>query len=380
MAILNPPGVSRNQAIDIAGRYPLAGAARNAASTQLPRWRKAKGLMMANTRDANVLCIGDSNTQGQGGTAFGVGADRSRPLAYPSLLARYLNGLLSSASMGASSASICGTTGVSSLASYTSYDPRVTFGAGWVIGPDTAGGGFFENGASVDAMVFNPGVTWDTVDFTYVNFGPFTLDIGGATQSFSATNGPLTKGSATFTRGANTLNIKRTSGGTIFIDLVKVSDSTIRKINVINAGRGGWRASNWITAVNVYDPLPSAQAIDADLWIIKLGLNEIIQGVTPAVFKANMQTLITAGLLASDVLLVVSQTPDDSTYTYPWASYVTAMYELATTNSCPILDLTAKHGTYANVLANGFSTDAVHPTWYGYADEAQLLANFLSAA
>lgn len=94
---------------------------------ELPVWSAAVRTMQAGGREARLLCIGDSVTQGYGGVSGGWTPD-GRAGAWPARLAQMMSGR----GLPASAASVAGA-GAADGASggYPAYDPRVTMGAGW---------------------------------------------------------------------------------------------------------------------------------------------------------------------------------------------------------------------------------------------------------
>ncbi|WP_306002153.1 hypothetical protein [Brevundimonas sp. C43] len=104
----------------------VLGGARFAVP-DLPVWSAAVRAMQAGGREARLLCIGDSVTQGYGAVSGGW-TPNGRASAWPERLAAMMSGR----GLPAASASVAGA-GAADGASggYSSYDPRVTIGAGW---------------------------------------------------------------------------------------------------------------------------------------------------------------------------------------------------------------------------------------------------------
>src|SRR5690606_17658055 len=138
------------------------------------------------------------------------------------------------------------------------------------------------------------------------------------------------------------------------------------------ASAHGFKADDFMPMSASYTPGNRIASIAPHLTIIELGLNEYNTDTATATFKTNMQTLITRGLLTGDVMLVVSNPPDDSVK-QDWASYQAVMHELATENRIPIIDVTQRLVSYANATALGLVTNGLHPNRPGIAVKAAAL-------
>lgn len=341
------------------------------SSLDLQNWRQARGNVVQAYGEARILCIGDSNTAGG---SVEVGVSR-RANAYPTALARILD-----RHYGATSAGFIGSAGQG--AAYPTYDPRITLAAGWspVGGEVSLGGEVFLNTTTTGAMTFTPGIEWDTAEITLVGIeaGAVDVGIGGGTTALSNTVGAVSV--ETYNAGSvgpHTLNIARASGGARVGGIV-CRNSQTKAVTVINAGRGGWRSSDIIDATNFYSPGSVLPAVQADLVIIEIGLNDMNVGVTPATFEANLQAIVDLCPAGADVVIMSSVTPDDTGEAYPWTDYLAAMRAVAAANGLPMIDMTQALGDRTSVTANGWNVDALHPTRAGLAEKAHVLAKLLT--
>lgn len=132
------------------------------AVSDLPVWSAAVRTMQAGGREARLLCIGDSVTQGYG-AASGGWTPNGRAGAWPERLAAMMSGR----GLPASAASVAGA-GAADGASggYSAYDSRVTMGAGWGVSALTGMGGKLFSGAasSGGAWSFQPDGPVDRFD------------------------------------------------------------------------------------------------------------------------------------------------------------------------------------------------------------------------
>ena len=208
---------------------------------------------------------------------------------------------------------------------------------------------------------------------------------GGAPVTFGQGLGPTDGNAYRVSLGAtgnHTVVISPVAVDNIFIDGAIVYDGdTLAGITVIPLGHTGYTTANFITLINGY----AAGAIgpsDADLWIIELGLNDFGAAVAPATFQSTLQSIISTvkGITSGKVPSFVLMAPCDiSGGTYPWSSYVDAMWAIAAAdaNVC-VYDGRRRIGsTGATPL---FAADNFHPSNRGYAFLADSLLDFLSAA
>ncbi|MBC1181083.1 hypothetical protein HF680_00225 [Brevundimonas sp. WCHBH090558] len=154
------------------------------AVPDLPVWSAAVRTMQAGGREARLLCIGDSVTQGYGAVPGGW-TPNGRASAWPERLAAMMSGR----GLPASAASVAGA-GAADGASggYPAYDPRVTMGAGWGVNALTGIGGKLFSGAAASTGVwsFQPDRPVDRFDLwavTNTALGVLTIETDGAVRA-----------------------------------------------------------------------------------------------------------------------------------------------------------------------------------------------------
>lgn len=127
----------------------------------------------------------------------------------------------------------------------------------------------------------------------------------------------------------------------------------------------------------MFDLIPEAAC-----QVIMLGANDIpnqgTNGITPAVFKANLQNLIDKRVALGGCVLLVSgpRYSDDTGLTDGEESYYAKMRELADENThVAYFDLSAQWGDMASAEANGFMDEAsygIHPKLAGHTNLASV--------
>ncbi|MFB2553330.1 SGNH/GDSL hydrolase family protein [Ensifer soli] len=347
-------------------------------AVDLPRYRMDRAkVLLGDQGPGTVVWIGDSNLVAWAAEGSGNHRLAKSP---PTVLARMLD-----RTMPTTAASFFGQQITSSsVSAYEAFNASIDLGAGWSIGADMSiGGGMFEVSSGTDPLVFTPGEVWDRARVT-VSLGAaasLSLDIGGTATTLTPATGSIqTISYSAPSRGANPLNIRRVSG-TVRINGVSVYDSVSPPMRMLNVARSGWRASDWISQAAFYSPGNGVLhlAATASTFVIQLGLNEFNQDIAPSVFQANLATLV--GLCrtnGADVVLVVSVQPG-GTSAYAWELYRAAIYAVARLHGLPVVDLTLRMGSRAAAEGGGFTTDALHPNQYGYADTASAFHRFFTS-
>ena len=226
----------------------------------------------------------------------------------------------------------------------------------------------------------------------------FSIAVDGA--SSGAGFASYTGGSSGWTRHvltglANTTHtvvVKQTGAGTMSVLAAEVytPNSGLAVHNVAESGSSAGvstsgAAYSWSdTSNSVLYPLPAygTAAIyqtPPKVAHIELGANDLLQGKTVAATTAAIQTIVTT--LGTNfggvdpILYAVSQPSGIAQAT--WESYVAALYQLADTLDCPLVDMHDRFGGYTAANANGLMGDATHMVAAGYADwgrNAALLA------
>jgi hypothetical protein len=150
----------------------------------LPNWAKARALVRTGQASATIAVVGDS---GPAGFRANAGVD-SRALSYPTSLAKML---AANALTPATAESWWGDADeilLGGTALYTTYNPAVTFGAGWTYngGVTTFGGYCPFNNSTTNALSYTPTTQVDTFDIYYpvnVSSGAINWNLDGGSNA-----------------------------------------------------------------------------------------------------------------------------------------------------------------------------------------------------
>lgn len=352
----------------------VLGRARFAAP-DLPVWSAAVRTMQAGGREARLLCIGDSVTQGYGAVSGGW-TPNGRASAWPERLAA----MMSERGLPASAASVAGA-GAADGASggYSAYDPRVTLGAGWGVNALTGMGGKLFSGAASSTGVwsFQPDRPVDRFDLwavTNTALGVLTVETDGAVRATVNTTKAASMEVTTvaFPETTGPVSVRWASGGAVFIAGGVAWRSDVKRARVINAGWGGARIADWITTDQPYRAYGSIPAAAPDLSVVCLTINDWNAGTAVATYKAGLGTLVDRCLTTGDVLLMTGCPSDPAQGKGSYAAQAAlrdAVFEVAATRglAAPI-DGTALFG---GSFAGGLMFDSVHPNPAGQARIAE---------
>lgn len=331
------------------------------------RWVSARAGAIAGLGRARIVHVGDSNTMGH--SAMGNGQHR-RAQSYPTHLATLAADR--SPSWGNFFGRAISETSITNL---QAYDPRMVVGAGWTAGgPASIGGEMWINSTTTAPLSLTPVEAWDTAEVYIAVDEAVTVEIGiaGARVSHTPAVGQVVKLTySAATAAQQALQIVRQSGA------VRVIGAHCYKsgagVDILNAGRSGWRSDQYAAVASYYSPLAALPALGADLWVIQLGLNDFDQGRNPASFGADLRAIANAGLAAgASVVLVVSLNPG-SIDVYPWADYRGQIYGVAAELGCALVDVGILYGSHAEALADGLVTNDLHPSARGYAETARAI-------
>lgn len=336
----------------------------------LPRWSAAVRAMRAGVRDARLLVIGDSVAQGYGAVSGGWTPD-GRGAAWPRRLAQAMG----AHGLPASADSLAGA-GAGDLATggYGAYDPRVTLDEGWSVTTLTSLGGklFTTPDWGTQTWSFQPEAPADRFDLYAVSntvLGRIAVETDGVVRAVIDTEKApaLERHTVAFPETTGPIVVRRQSGGGVFIAGGAAWRSELRRVQVINAGWGGSKASDWIAADQPYRALGGLPQVEADLTVIALGVNDWNAGTAAATYRTQLGVLMDRALIRGDVLLV-SGPPSDPAQGK--ASYATqAAIAAAGAQAASDRGLAAPiDGTalFGGGFAPDLMFDAVHPNAAGH--------------
>jgi lysophospholipase L1-like esterase len=344
---------------------PFGCANFNPANTR--KIKRAKARIRAGVSNGYCAFIGDSTTRGAGSAT---------PLdpfkAFPARFAERMT----AEGVPARNHSIFGN-GATAVALPT-VDSRNNWASGWnPDGNQSVGSRMFVSPSpNTSTWSFQPTETVDTFEVYYITQpgqGTFTLNVnGGATLATvdSSQANSIGRQVVTTTLGTNTLNIARTTGGTVRIVGLVAYNSAFKQLNVMNWGWSGSTTGSWDDAASVW--LPAAVTAQwngtalpsMDFYVICLSVNDANAGTALATYRSELATLVDAGLTAGADVILMSGPPADPASFASLATqraYVSEMFSLALEKNLPFIDLHAIIESYAVGNALGYYYDTLHP-------------------
>jgi lysophospholipase L1-like esterase len=343
---------------------------------RMPNWAAGKAAVAAGTRNAKLAIIGDSTTAG-----FGANSDRwagAQSLAFPTALAS----LISNASIQ----SWFGDQGTNTNAWWMAYDARVSETENWRLYSQGIGGGLHgEVSPFTDTLSFTPTKQVDTFIIYYSQAsanGTFTWNINGGSDTSINSGGTPTQiktTTATGTLGSNTLNIQRSSGGSVYIIGVIACNSAVKEISILNFGIGAVNIAALASNAVPWGTYQMIGTLAPDLSIIDCTINDWAAGTDVATFTANTQSLITKCKSVGDVLLVTGNPISTAVTSIAQQQlYISAYLALGSANSVNVINMTQRLGSYAAANTNGWMLNIIHPNRAGYTQIARIIAGLLA--
>lgn len=346
---------------------------RNAANVLQPFY-----LALTNWRNApcDIVVMGDSITEGYGNTVF----DAAWRVQFTAALRRRVGQTVG----GRGSIGLFQTNSISPGAPIwpVVLSGQTDFGSDqygikrYVRGLNTTG---------VATFALN-GTSADIVYPTDSGFGVFSYAVDGGAATQVNQSGPAADGVRTrVTLGAagpHSLVIRGVSGSPYVEGVIEYNGDETSGVRVHDGGHGGYRSDQWSTGgIDGVSKWPAAyKAMNADLLVIALGVNDVAQGKPVADYRTNMTSLLStmrAVYSGPIVLLAYAAVQNQDA---AWPTYVQAMYDLAAADGNAIVcDLTLRLPRYSNAALRAQSWfDSNHPTDAGHATIGAMFASFLS--
>lgn len=364
---------------------------------------------LANRQNAtcNIVCLGDSITEGQHATgptgpASTPGFDNKWVSRLRDMLrARYPTPGLTGGGRGFIG---CTSTGETSFTWPTTKNGSPSIVNAGPKGGDGSHSAAYQLNTSGQSFVFSLNGDSATILWTQVAFGgTFSYQVDSGTATNVSTNGSGTADGKTThislgSAGAHTLTLAWVSGNATVDGVIEYNGDASAGIQTHDCGHFGWTTASWVTALNsgaASGPAAAIAALKPGLIIIWLGTNDQADAITPAQFQSNLLTnwadLKTQLTAPYPSVVLVAQPPREgqSGYTYPWAQYTAAMYAVAAadtsspsgTSLISVCDFTAgPRMPGADTDAYGFwqSGDNVHLSDLGHQAAADWLLAFLA--
>lgn len=348
-------------------------------ASQLPHWIACTAKVKLNAGNCRVYAIGDSTTFGSWCIPSGTG--NLTACSYPTRLSQFLNTTI----LPAQRNSFMGDGGINETTG--ANDARVTLGSWTQSTIATTGGDLFTTTAAGAPLSFLPTDQVNTFRIWYTTnpgLGSFSWNIDGGGATTISTNSAASITSATVPAGAlgnHTLNLTYVSGSQVYVAGVEAYNSAIGSVQIVNAGWAGVTTHNIVVSgVSAWNPLQAVPTQAPDLILLDLGINDWRTGVLLSDYINNMQIMITAWKINSDIIIVTpapSQITNASLATQQ--QFVSAMISLAATNNLPVIDNFNRWISWElkNPAPFLFYQNGLHPNSTGYSDFAQAIASQL---
>lgn len=348
----------------------------------------------------NIVCIGDSITEGQGAEGPRSGGFENRWLARlrDQLRARFPTQELIGGGRG-----FIGAAGTGELTFAWPATPSPGLGTGTSLGPKSK---FLQLNGSGQSISFD--LTGDAADIMWTQTpfgGAFSWAVdGGSAEQVSTNGGSTVDGKLThITLGApgpHTLVVSWVAGECDIDGVIEYDGDYSSGIQLHDAGHYGYDTSSWVSALTggaVSGPAAAIAALAPAAVIITLGVNDQFNGVPPATFQSNLQTIIRdlrARLPRPHPTFLLNMLPprvNQPSYKYPWSQYITAAQNVAladksgpgSTSVATVFDFTARPtmpGADTDVYGFWNPGDLVHPSDKGHQRIADCLAEFLTVS
>lgn len=264
-----------------------------------------------------------------------------------------------------------------------------TYGSG-VPGPDFDGHVPLDSGEQVTVSCSTPSTT---IKVRYLNSGgvfgtagTVQVTVDGGTPVTLTPTGANSQGEWTTTvaSGAHTVVVKNTgSAGTIQLLSGAYFGTSSAGIVLNNAAISGTRTDDWM-ASHWMSRWSTTSRETGGLAFLSLGTNDAFGDPSPLTPLATYRTYLAtiADRILTDLtkaLVVVVAPPASAIPTARWSQYVAAARAVAAGRGLPVIDLTARWGSWAAADAAGLMADVTHPSALGYREMARAVARGLGA-
>lgn len=346
----------------------------------------------------NIVCLGDSITEGEGAAGPPSTGFENRWLARlrDMLRSRYPTQGLTGGGRGF--------IGAAGTGEQTFPWPAATsqpLGTGTGAGPKAK---FLQLAAAGQSITFSlvgdaAGIMWTQVPYG----GTFSWAVdGGPAKNVSTNGGSIVDGKLTHIAlgapGSHELVLSWVSGKSDIDGVIEYDGDYSSGIQVHDAGHYGAQASTWTSALNggsAGGPAGAIAALAPSAVIITLGVNDQYLGVDPATFQTRLQTIISdleARLTSPYPTFLLNMLPPrvgQSTFTYPWSQYIAAAENVAAadtsgpggTSVVAVVDFTSAPcmpDADADVYGFWSPSNRVHPSNKGHQRIADYLAEYLT--
>lgn len=346
------------------------------------------GFLVTVASNATIAAIGNSTLAGQ---SAGAGTAQ----AYQSWPDQYGDQLVAAGYNAKANALFCdhGSWGsTQNIANYAAGDGRFSYSGAAALGAGMGPGGNAFEWSAAGSITFAPRglVSRFEIIWREATGRQFTYQIdGGAAVNVTAVAASQISRvtTAQVAPGTHTLTINWVAGSVRIFSVIAYDDSVKAPLRIYNWGISGANSANLINNSDATTGRVAGYAFHApDVAIIEGGIiNDWRQSVAVATSKANITTLVTTaktwkGGACKPVLITPVFDGGSTGNTGIQDQYVTAMKEVATEQSVPIIDVRPTFQSYAYANAQGWMSDTVHPTAAGYAVISGLVKNAIGVS
>ena len=364
-----------------------------ATSGNLARVRTQRAAVAAGTDEMRVLILGDSNVAGAGaGTSGSYLYAGARARNWPTRLAEKL---ASTHGLPSQNAAYIGAQNVNGQQSAQTYDPRFTPGS-WAIWASASIGGdgwTISNGTPAGAVwTFAPGETFDEVRIRWIstatnNNCELRANGSGVLATLVGQQGASAairdSGWVACPSGSSTITLTTLLAAGFPILSCEVRLSTAPKVRILQAGWAGgkmfdaqqqslvWHPANMIAGFQPHLIIVAGNTInDANTSTTEANWRTYCNSLITKCKAANADILFTSGLWLKNAAGGVQTNSE---------TLQTALKDICNTQTIPVLDMHERWKTGAFDTTSAYY-DTLHPSYSGYQDWSDQVANVIATA
>lgn len=369
---------------------PLTALATQQSEALTPLFAGLAGRLTAR---CNIVCLGDSITEGQGASGPPSSGFENRWLAR---LRDQLRSRFPTQGLAGGGRGFIGAAGTGELSFGWPATTSQSLGTG-TAGPKAK---FLQLAAAGQSITFN--LVGNSADIMWMQVGyggTFSWAVDGGPATSVSTNGSSTvDGKLTHialgAAGSHKLVLSWVSGRSNIDGVIEYDGDYSSGIQTHDAGHYGYQTSNWASALTGGAAAAIAALAPAAV-IVTLGVNDQYSGVAPATYQSNLQTIISelkAKLPSPYPTFLLNMLPpryDQASFKYPWSQYITAAENVASsdtsgpggTSAVAVVDYTGTPympGADTDVYGFWHAGDLVHPSNKGHQRIGDCLIEFLT--
>jgi hypothetical protein len=271
------------------------------------------------------------------------------------------------ANLAAKGIPVGGTGWVRTSDGFSDRDSRVTVTGAW-----THRQAYYETTANGATMTFAADVAGTAISVAYFNTSAaFTVAVDGGSPVTVTPSGAATVGTYAVTGLANTTHtvvVTNTTSSLVYIIAFQCYQAS--GLNIHNGSLFGIESNGFTgTTFTTIGQTVASLIPDPDVVHIALGFQDLYSGgKTVAQITENLTTIRNKWPDA-DVVLHAGYEYSGAT---SWDDYAAALYPLADSLDCPLVNVYQRSGGYTTANANGLMSGSFYPSTAGHADWALL--------